>query len=285
MDSCNELNKLQLQGETHNYPKELKSSYYPNDRTQVGLLGSLLVGPALALFAPLLEKESLLLKDFDCFIGEFKTTFGDSDKVRTTATRIRKLTQKSKSASSYTSEFHQISSNHEWGEAALIDQFQIGLKNDVKDLLLTMEDPTSLNNAISKTISFTPELMQIDSTRARTLSEEEKQRQQANNLCLYCGKPGHIAKKLRKRDAPTAVRGLQLDSTCNKGPKQIIPDTLMNTFVIPVSIQLLNKSMLPINALIDSEALVCFLDYTLAHKYNLPINTKSTSLSVEVIDR
>ncbi|CAG8617369.1 16103_t:CDS:1, partial [Dentiscutata heterogama] len=57
------------------------------------------------------------------------------------------------------------------------------------------------------------------------------------------------------------------------------------TFVISVSIQLSNKSMLPINALIDSGALACFLNYTLVYKYNLPINTKSTPLSVEVIDR
>ncbi|CAG8822521.1 25852_t:CDS:2, partial [Racocetra persica] len=207
--------------------------------------------------------------------------------VRTAATRIRKLTQGSKSASSYASEFRQISSDLDWGEAALIDQFRIGLKNDVKDLLLTMEDPTSLNDAIAKAVrcdnrlferrrerqghsldrgdsvsnysrsSLTPEPMQIDSTRARTLSEEEKQRRWANNFCLYCGEPGHIAKKLGKRGAPTAVR---------------------------VFIQLSNKSMLPVNALIDSGASACFLDYTLAHKYNLPINTKRTPLSVEVID-
>ncbi|CAG8589830.1 9412_t:CDS:2, partial [Dentiscutata heterogama] len=89
---------------------------------------------------------------------------------------------------------------------ALIDQFRIGLKNNMKDLLLTIEDPTSLNNAISKVVhydnrlfeqhyeqqgyslewgnsvtnysrsSLTPKPMQINSTRARTLSEEEKQR-------------------------------------------------------------------------------------------------------------
>ena len=40
----------------------------------------------------------------------------------------------------------------------------------------------------------TPTPMEIDTTRRRgPLSEEEKQRRRANQLCLYCGGPGHIA--------------------------------------------------------------------------------------------
>ncbi|CAG8522341.1 9941_t:CDS:2, partial [Dentiscutata heterogama] len=238
---------------------------------------------SIGMVCPLLEKESPLLKDFDGFVGEFETTFRNLDKVRTTATRIRKLTQGSKSASSYASEFRQISSNLDWDEVALIDQFRIGFKNDIKDLLLTMKDPTSLNDAISKAVRCDNRLfercrerqpMQIDSTRARTLSEEEKQRQQANNLCLYCGEPGHIAKSCpRKNNAKHRIDAVKtnLENLRKEEPNCI-------------SIQLSNKSMLPVNALIDSGASACFLDYMLAHKYNLPINTKSTPLSVEVID-
>ncbi|CAG8564863.1 15053_t:CDS:2, partial [Dentiscutata heterogama] len=141
--------------------------------------------PIQARLKPVTQAQSPLLEDFDDFIGKFETTFGDSDKIRTAATRIRKLTQGSKSASSYTSEFRQISSNLDWGKVALIDQFLIGLKNNMKDLLLTMKDSTSLNDTISKAgdlvtnysrSSLTPEPIQIDSTRARTFSEEEKQR-------------------------------------------------------------------------------------------------------------
>ncbi|CAG8728408.1 2211_t:CDS:2, partial [Cetraspora pellucida] len=95
--------------------------------------------------------KSALLNNFDGFIKEFKATFGNSDKIKMAANRIRKLTQGSKLASSYTSEFHQISSNLDWKKAVLINQFQTGLRNDVKDLLLTIKDPTTLNDAISKT--------------------------------------------------------------------------------------------------------------------------------------
>ncbi|CAG8742576.1 2123_t:CDS:2, partial [Dentiscutata heterogama] len=36
--------------------------------------------------------------------------------------------------------------------AAFIDQFRNGLRNDIKDLFLTVEDPTSLNDAITKAV-------------------------------------------------------------------------------------------------------------------------------------
>ncbi|CAG8538340.1 22941_t:CDS:2 [Cetraspora pellucida] len=220
MNFCNELNQFQLQERTLNHPREskvslldkfdktcskfrgflnqiqliicLQPSQYPNDRTQIELLGSLLVGSALAWFAPLLEKELLLLNDFNNFVGEFKATFGNSEKVRTAANRIKKLIQESNLASSYTLEF-------------------------------------------------------------------------SKSLVTWTG-------------------GGQLDGTCKLSLEKTNPYTLMDTFVIPASVQLLNKSLLFINALIDLGASACFLDYILVYEYNLPVKKMNTLLSVEVID-
>ncbi|CAG8734004.1 9436_t:CDS:2, partial [Racocetra persica] len=93
------LNQFRIQGVDNKY-KEPKPNCYPDDRTQVGLLGSLLTGSALAWFAPLLEKQSKLLEDFGELVKEFEATFGDADK--------------------------QIASDLDWGEAALVDQFRTG---------------------------------------------------------------------------------------------------------------------------------------------------------------
>ena len=130
----------------------MQPNRYPNERTQVGLLGSLFTGPALSWFAPLLERNSTLLEDFDGLITEFEATFGDADKVRTAANKIRKLGQGSKPAATYASEFRQIAGDLEWGEVALVDQFRAGFRGDVKDLLLTMKDPTSSNDAVTKAV-------------------------------------------------------------------------------------------------------------------------------------
>ena len=61
---------------------------HPTDTTRVGLVGTLLTGTTLAWFAPLLEKKSPLLQDFEGFIKEFQETFGDIDRVRIAINKI-----------------------------------------------------------------------------------------------------------------------------------------------------------------------------------------------------
>ena len=59
------LNKVHLVIQMH-------PSRYPTDVSRVGLLGTLLSGTTLAWFAPLLEKDTPLLNNFEDFISEFK---------------------------------------------------------------------------------------------------------------------------------------------------------------------------------------------------------------------
>ena len=63
-------------------------SRYRTDASRVGLVGTLLSGSTLAFFAPLLEKESPLLNNFQEFLSEFKVCFGDSNNIRTTIKKI-----------------------------------------------------------------------------------------------------------------------------------------------------------------------------------------------------
>ena len=105
-------------------------SRYPIDASRVGLVGTLLSGSALAWFAPLLEKESPLLNNFEEFLSEFKACFGDTDNIRTTINN-----QGDRSASAYAADFRLLASNIPWDDQALMEQFHYGLRNDVKDLL------------------------------------------------------------------------------------------------------------------------------------------------------
>ena len=125
-------------------------SRYPTDSSRVGLVGTLLSGTALAWFAPLLEKESPLLNNFEDFIKEFQASFGDTDSVRTAINKLRRLRQGDRPASAYASNFCLVESDISWDEEALMDQFCFKLRNDVKDLFLTFhEDPRSLTKPIS----------------------------------------------------------------------------------------------------------------------------------------
>jgi hypothetical protein len=82
-------------------------------------------------------------------MAEFEAVFGDSDKARTSANKLRCLQQGTCSAIVYASKFRQLACDVNWGEAALIDQFHCGLRDDVQDLLLTLADPSSFSEAIT----------------------------------------------------------------------------------------------------------------------------------------
>ncbi len=64
---------------------------YFDDTIRVGFIGTLLTGTAATWFAPILETSSPLLQDFNTFMVEFETMFGDSNKARTSANKLRCL--------------------------------------------------------------------------------------------------------------------------------------------------------------------------------------------------
>ena len=145
---------------------QMHPSRYPTDISRVGLVGTLLTGTALSWFAPLLEKESPLLQNFNAFIEEFKASFGDSDSARTAINKIRRLRQGDRPASAYAADFRLLACDIPWDEEALMDQFRQGLRNDVKDLLLTFhEDPKSLTEAISRAVRCDNRLFEQRSER------------------------------------------------------------------------------------------------------------------------
>jgi hypothetical protein len=153
---------------------QMHPNRYPTDISQVGLVGTLLTGTALAWFAPLLEKNSPLLHKFDEFIKEFQASFGDTDSVRTAINKLRRLRQGDRPASAYASDFRLLASDIPWDEEALMDQFRYGLRNDVKDLLLTFhEDPKSLTEAISRAVRCDNRLFERRSEQQMTRFRSE----------------------------------------------------------------------------------------------------------------
>ncbi len=85
-------------------------------------------------------------------MAEFEAMFGDSDKAMTLANKLRRLQQGTRSAIIYALEFRQLACDVNWGETTLIDQFRCGLRDDVQDLLLTLADPSSFSEAITRAI-------------------------------------------------------------------------------------------------------------------------------------
>jgi hypothetical protein len=120
-----------------------------------------------------------------------------------------------------------------------MSQFHWGLRDDVKDLLLFLPDPRTLNEAISQAVKcdnrlfqrrqdqrsrqhtarYAPTMsassvnshsevedMQIDAVRVKSLTLEEKKRRMEEGLCLYCGEEGHRAGNCPKKQNRRSVK-------------------------------------------------------------------------------
>jgi hypothetical protein len=101
-------------------------------------IGSLLLGNVLFRFLPYLIKHLPVLQDMVQFEALFTTAFGDIDREKLSKTKIQSLCQRIRFVAIYAAEFQQLICNLEWNDKAFINRFLYGLKDDVKDLLITM---------------------------------------------------------------------------------------------------------------------------------------------------
>lgn len=91
----------------------------------------------------------------------------------------------------------------------------------------TAHFPSSVVNAPSTPTHGGYEPMQIDASRPffKKLTDEEKKRRMENKLCLYCGKPGHMAK-----DCPASSKKKIHANTTTAKPKKTKPSVSSITF-------------------------------------------------------
>lgn len=217
----------------------LYPSRYPDGFTQVAFIGTLLSGNARSWFAPLLEKDSPILYNLEAFMERFTAAFGDSDREGVAERKIQSLRQGSRSAAIYAAEFQQLTCDLDWNDKAFMTRFRYGLRDDVKNLLITMPKVETLEELISQAIvcdnrlfelrqerrsgwrhdgafaafakgpehhSTGPEPMQIDAVRFKPLTPEERKRRMEEGLCLYCGEQGHKAGSCPKKQNWRIVR-------------------------------------------------------------------------------
>jgi hypothetical protein len=62
---------------------------------------------------------------------------------------------------------------------------------------------------VARPASFGPAPMQIDTAKFKSLTEADNLRQRTNNLCLYCGNPGHIARQCPQKLVKLQVQAME----------------------------------------------------------------------------
>ena len=110
----------------------------------------------------------------------------------------------------YATNFRLLACDIPWDEAALMDQFRQGLRNDVKDLLLTFhEDPESLTEAISRAVRCDNHLFEQHSEHRQML-----RRQLEQMYASLATMPPQVTRAIM-RDGPTPM---EIESTQRQWP-------------------------------------------------------------------
>lgn len=123
-------------------------SMYTTDGQKVAFISSYLTGTAQSWFLPLYEKNSPLLNDYEAFVAKMRSAFSETDEIRKAENQLRKLRQLG-SVTTYASDFEVLASKTNWNDEAKAAAFRMGLKDDVKDLLITMPAPKSFEELVS----------------------------------------------------------------------------------------------------------------------------------------
>ena len=157
--------------------------------------------------------------------------FGEIDRIQTAITKLCSLRQEARTALVYAVDFCQLACDIDWDGNAFISAFRWRLRDNVKDLLLNLPDPISLSKVVAQAVhcdnqlferwqerwstlgpyqvdsttpswqssASMPEPMQIDSSRIQKFTQKKKDRHKKEDLCIYCGGPGHQAKNCQKK--------------------------------------------------------------------------------------
>ena len=186
-------------------------------RQKIGIVMSLLRGDPQR-WAFNLPQDHTALSSVDAFFEAMAVIYDDPDRTRTAETNLEHIQQGRRPAEEYAAEFRRWAAFTTWGDAALRHRFRLGLSDAVRDLLLALPTPFSLEMAISQAIdadrrirerrverssrfsSSRPhpgplksaeEPMEVGSSH---LTQAERARRQQKGLCLFCGKSGHLVK-------------------------------------------------------------------------------------------
>lgn len=130
---------------------------YHSDDIKLAFVINLLQGDAYQWVKPALLTQGDLrpswISSWETFKLEFNRIFGDSDIIETSRQKLKGLRQ-TKAATTYATEFRRYSLYLHWGDEAFRHAFFDGLKEDVKDKLLTPNDFNNLEALIEASVKW-----------------------------------------------------------------------------------------------------------------------------------
>lgn len=111
---------------------QLQPSRFISSRLKTAFVGSLLVGDPLTWYRGLLESDSSLLEDYEEFVNDLKTNFGDPYVEENARKQLLALRQGNGRAASYAAKFRRIATDTGFNDDTLLYHFERGLNIEVQ---------------------------------------------------------------------------------------------------------------------------------------------------------
>ncbi len=229
---------------------------------------------------------------FNSFIQSFKEVFKHPAGGKEVGEQLLSLRQEGGSAADYALSFHTLAAQTGWRDADPLKLlFRKGLNSELQselacrdegktleqfidlaihiDNLLCSRRPPRPSLALAVTATAPPgtEPMQIGFTH---LSGEERERHIRQNLCLYCGLPGHM-----RASCPTRLP--HNTSAVSQNSSQ--------STILKLSVTLRFKgTVIETTAFIDSGAAGNFIDAEFTKMHNIPLIPCESHLAVAALD-
>ncbi len=267
---------------------------YPTDDSRVPFVCSLLTGRALDWATAVWEGGNMAFPSFRNFMRQFREVFEHAVDGKEVGEQLLALRQGSSTAADFALTFRTLAAQTGWANDPLKLLFRKGLTTDLQSELACRDEGRTLEQFIELTIRIDnlmrsrrplrrsatppsavtwrttpePEPMQVGMTH---LTSEERERRRRENLCLYCGLPGHMRISCPTR--PTS-RGSSLVSANS---------SILSTLEVPVTIMFENSQFDSL-ALIDSGAAGNFIDINFAKAHSLPLIPCESGVAVAALD-
>ncbi|KAK3512423.1 hypothetical protein QTP70_009845 [Hemibagrus guttatus] len=278
---------------------EMQPHMFPTERSKVAFLITQLSGKALLWADSIWSQNHPAVQSYFSFVDQFKEVFGKPSWDSSIGEELYNLKQGKMSVNEYALQFRTLAAKSGWNEQALLTSYRQGLDPQLRLHLAAYEDSIRLERFIQLYIHFATRMqscleehqgqvqlttilcrpgsvsppepahepMQLESSR---LTPAERQRRLTQNLCLYCGAPGHVISACPIRPPRPMVSAI-FPSIQKMKPLTTIGKLTAADVSIPVA------------ALLDSGSAGNFISSALYRQLKLKTTATSTTYQIQSI--
>jgi Retrotransposon gag protein len=223
---------------------------YPSQELQVGLVCSLLSGTAADWLTTITgDPLPAMFSDIRMFIDKLSEVFGEHDAQLTADSKIRQLRQNSVNVQDYNLAFRKLAVLIGWNDTALVSQYRWGLRDDLKNLLISVQYANTLDGIMASATTCSNRLMEQavnmrqggyqggaprggnrfvapggggGGPRREFVPEDRGRRFDNLPRCQRCNRQGHLAANCRG-GAPMPIGGNPIGGAVIGGNRPIVP--------------------------------------------------------------